>query len=202
MWPEAAIYIPWDIWVVSWIAAAVWANRTIGRPNLARELPYRILEFGGFGTLLVFFVDGRNGAIVNPSALGILGERFWTLPTNIGWAMVGIASLGLIFSWWARIHLGRLWSGWITRKEDHRIIDTGPYRIVRHPIYTGILIAAFATAAVKGTGHAILGAAMLVAAYVLKARAEERFLREELGAEAYDSYRRRVPMLIPFAPAA
>jgi protein-S-isoprenylcysteine O-methyltransferase Ste14 len=90
----------------------------------------------------------------------------------------------------------------VTRKADHRIVDTGPYGIVRHPIYTGIILSVFATAAFKGTGVAFLGAAIMTVGFWIKARLEERFLRQELGAETYDSYRRRVPMLVPFGPTA
>jgi protein-S-isoprenylcysteine O-methyltransferase Ste14 len=200
LWPQAAIYIPWYIWAASWVAAAFWANRTLNRAGSAREWPYRVLEFGGFFMLLFYFVDNGQPAPTGNPILDLLMHRYWLLPLDVNWAMVGLATLGFLFCWWARLHLGRLWSGWITKKEGHRIIDTGPYAIVRHPIYTGVLTAALATMAVKGTGHAMLGVALLIAGYWLKARLEERFLREELGAEAYDSYRRRVPMLVPFGP--
>jgi protein-S-isoprenylcysteine O-methyltransferase Ste14 len=105
---------------------------------------------------------------------------------------------GLAFSWWARIHLGRLWSSTITRKEGHRIVDTGPYGLVRHPIYTGLIAALLVTAAVDATIMALIGAASIILRLSLKARSEERFLMIELGGEAYQAYCRRVPMLIPF----
>jgi len=200
MWPQAAIYFPWYVWGASWLAASFWANRTVNRAGAAREWPYRVLEFGGFFMLLFFYVDNGQSAPTGKPVLDFLMHRYWLLPTNVNWAMIGVEVLGFAFCWWARLHLGRLWSGFITRKEDHRIVDSGPYAIVRHPIYTGVLVAALATMAVKGTGHAIIGVFMLIVGYWLKARLEERFLREQLGAEAYDSYRRRVPMLIPFGP--
>jgi protein-S-isoprenylcysteine O-methyltransferase Ste14 len=106
--------------------------------------------------------------------------------------------LGLIFAWWARIHLGRLWSARITRKEGHKVIDTGPYAFVRHPIYTGLIFAALATAAERGSALAVLGAVLFCAGYWMKARLEERFLRQELGADAYDRYATRTAMLVPF----
>src|SRR5262249_34671190 len=96
------------------------------------------------------------------------------------------------------IHLGRLWSSNVGRKADHRIIDTGPYAIVRHPIYTGLIIASCATASLRGTAGAWIGVALLTIGWYVKARLEERFLREQLGVERYDAYARRVPMLIPF----
>jgi protein-S-isoprenylcysteine O-methyltransferase Ste14 len=166
----------------------------------AREWPYRILEIAGFGTLLVFFWDTGHPQVTGNALTDFMLHPFFTLPENVKWAMVGVAALGFLFCWWARLHLGRLWSGWITKKEGHRIVDSGPYRLVRHPIYTGLLTAAVATAAVKGTGHALVGLALLIVAYWMKARLEERFLRGELGKENYDAYARRVPMLVPFSP--
>jgi protein-S-isoprenylcysteine O-methyltransferase Ste14 len=198
MWPEQAIYIPWDIWIVTWIAAALWANRTLKRPGGGREWPYRILEYGGYAVLLGVYSessdDFRRGVLDH----NVFLQRYWALPAEAGWVMVGLATAGFLFTWWARIHLGKLWSGRITRKEGHHVVDTGPYKIVRHPIYTGILLAAVATAAEKGSGSALAGLAMLIVGCWMKARLEERFLRAELGAEAYDAYARNTAMLIPF----
>ena len=115
--------------------------------------------------------------------------------------MVLLCAMGFGFAWWARLHLGQLWSAFVTQQADHRIVDTGPYGIVRHPIYTGIIAAAIALALVKGTVIASAGALLAAFGFWVKARLEEGFLREQLGAEAYDGYRRRVPMLVPFGPA-
>jgi protein-S-isoprenylcysteine O-methyltransferase Ste14 len=105
---------------------------------------------------------------------------------------------GISFTWWARIHLGRFWSNAITHKEDHRIIDTGPYGMVRHPIYTGLIIGILATGLAVGTWTAILGALFVSFGEWQKARMEEGFLSVELGQEAYRNYSRRVPMIVPF----
>lgn len=203
MAPQDAINLPWAGWFASWVIAAIWTERTIKRAGRGRELPSRLLSLGGFVLLLVqvkLDPSGRRiGGVPMPP---LLAEQVWMLPGAIAWAMVALASTGFLFCWWARVHLGRLWSSNVTRKARHHVVDTGPYRIVRHPIYTGILTAAFATAAVTGTVRAIVGAAMLAVAYAMKARLEERFLCEELGREAYESYRRRVPMLLPFGPTA
>ena len=80
------------------------------------------------------------------------------------------------------------------------MIDTGPYAIVRHPIYTGILAAVLATAAAIATWPALVGVACVSVGLWLKASIEERFLAAELEPDAYQTYRRRVPMLIPFWP--
>ncbi len=125
----------------------------------------------------------------------------WRTPDVVAWAMVAVAIAGFIFTGWARIHLGRLWSSSVSRKADHHIVDTGPYALVRHPIYTGIILASAATAAQRGTGQAWFGMGVMTLGWYIKARLEERFLRDELGAEAYDSYSLRVPMLVPLIPS-
>ncbi|MBS0469601.1 MAG: isoprenylcysteine carboxylmethyltransferase family protein [Proteobacteria bacterium] len=202
MWPEQAIYIPWDIWIVTWIVAALWVNRTLKRPGGGREWPYRIVEIAGIvclvGLIPPFYSQGSDAFYSHVAASNPLAQRYWALPPAAGWAMVALASLGFVFCWWARLHLGRLWSGRITRKEGHRVVDTGPYAIVRHPIYTGIYLAAAATMAEKGSGFAMLGFVLVVTGYWMKARLEERFLRAELGADAYDAYARKTAMLVPF----
>ena len=93
-----------------------------------------------------------------------------------GYALAGLTLAGILFTWWGRIHLGRLWSSAITRKEDHRVVDSGPYALVRHPIYTGLIAAILATAAAEGTATALAGAALVTFGLWLKARTEERFL--------------------------
>jgi protein-S-isoprenylcysteine O-methyltransferase Ste14 len=208
--PEAAIYIAWTLWVLSWILAAIWSSRAASRPGLAVEAAYRVVTI--VGVLLLFFTASPASRApsdsiwsrVHPLVIPlppVLSAPLWIMPVAGGWACVGVTVLGFAFAWWARIHLGALWSGSITRKADHHIVDTGPYALVRHPIYTGIILAALGLAAVKGTPAALLGAAVLSASFWLKARFEEGFLRQELGADAYDGYRKRVPMLVPFFPA-
>jgi protein-S-isoprenylcysteine O-methyltransferase Ste14 len=194
--PQIWILVPWCLWALTWMAAAAWANRTVKRPGGAREIPYRVLTIVGFVMLL--FVVVKHGNVHSPDLPLPLIAHLWTLPVEAGWAMVGLATLGFAFCWWARLHLGRLWSGSITRKEGHRVIDTGPYALVRHPIYTGLLTAGLATMILRGDVAAVIGFIALTLGYYLKARIEEGFLRDELGPADYDAYAARVPMLVPF----
>ena len=194
MGPDQAIYAPWIIWATSWFAAAVWASRTVNRPAIGSQTFYRLFEFAGFFLLLFYAARRDNGRYEQ----AFTGGQLWTLPDGAKWAMVGVAALGFLFCWWARLHLGRLWSGSVTRKEGHHVVNTGPYAIVRHPIYTGILVAALATMALRGTAAAIAGVALLTIGFTLKGRLEERFLRAELGVAAYDAYARKTAMLVPF----
>jgi protein-S-isoprenylcysteine O-methyltransferase Ste14 len=164
----------------------MWSSRTKSSATIAEQLPYRLLTLLGF--FLLFGVrPGRSYTHL----------VFWTLPQWVAWSMIPLAAAGFAFTWWARLHLGKLWSGFVTTKDEHRIIDTGPYRIVRHPIYTGIILAVVAIAILRGNLYAIIGAFIIIAGFWVKARLEERFLSQQLGSEVYDAYRRHVPMLVP-----
>lgn len=129
-------------------------------------------------------------------AIAASRERLWPPQPELDWIMVAACVAGLSFCWWARLHLGRLWSGGVIVREGHRVVDTGPYALVRHPIYSGIFLAFIAHSAIRARPAGIVFVAGLVCFFTLKARIEERFLRRELGA-AYDEYRSRVPMLVP-----
>ena len=181
--PGSAITLAWAGFGISWLAAAVWTRRTAARAGMA-ELPSRLVTV--LGAVLLF--TPTHGFSIGPE---------WDVSADLAWAMFGVILGGIAFAWWARLHLGTLWSGAVTRKADHRVVDTGPYALVRHPIYTGILGAAFATGVARGELGAVLGAAILSLGIWMKARLEERFLSEELGPE-YAAYRARVPMLVPF----
>ncbi len=195
--PEQAAYAIWTAWLISWMAAALWSGATVKRPTLSGLSIYRIPEVLGFVLLFGLAAQGRHPDIERFGRYP-LPAHLWQFPTIVGWLMAGSCAVGFVFAWWARLHLGRLWSGTITRKENHRVVDTGPYALVRHPIYTGILFAAAALTVLEGTSAAIAGTLLLLVGFWLKARLEERFLRNELGRDAYDAYARRTPMLIPF----
>jgi protein-S-isoprenylcysteine O-methyltransferase Ste14 len=167
---------------LSWGAAAAWTSRTEARPRFIAEAPYRLVTLVGAALLLV-------PRFPSPA--------LWTTPTPLKWTLVALELAGFAFCWWARLHLGRLWSGTVTRKSDHRIVDTGPYALVRHPIYTGLIIAAAATAVFKGAVAAMAGLALIILGCWIKARLEERFLASELGVQAYADYRTRTGMLFP-----
>lgn len=184
--PMVAMYLVWLAWWLSWLAAAFWADRAVKRPPLRSELVYRALVIGGM--VLLFDVSLAGKTVESP---------LWRTPHPAAWVLVGVAALGFAFTWWARVHLGRLWSSSVTRKAGHRVIDTGPYGIVRHPIYTGVILASAAAAALRPSAAAWAGFLVITAGWYVKARIEERFLRDELGHDAYGAYARRVPMLVP-----
>jgi protein-S-isoprenylcysteine O-methyltransferase Ste14 len=180
--------LAWALWALSWVAASFWSARSVKRAAAADTRLNRVVTIAG--AVLLF-----GGPFAWPRA-----SLIWSIGT-IAAVVLGLLMLsGFAFAWWARLHLGRFWSSSITRKEGHQLIDTGPYALVRHPIYTGLIAAALATAAAEATWLALLGGALMALGFWLKAALEERFLSEELGVAAYDAYRRRVPMLVPFVP--
>jgi protein-S-isoprenylcysteine O-methyltransferase Ste14 len=188
MSPIIAIYLVWATWLVTWLAASLWSSQSLKRAGIAQELLYRALMFVGVVLLFSFYSNHYD-----------IQYRFWDVPRGaVAWVLPAVVAVGLSFAWWARTHVGHLRSSSVTRKTERRIVDTGPYAAVRHPIYTGIMLAAFATAVAHGTPSSFLGAAIMTVAWIVKARLEERFLRAELGSEVYDAYAKRVPMLVPF----
>jgi protein-S-isoprenylcysteine O-methyltransferase Ste14 len=102
-----------------------------------------------------------------------------------------------LFYFWTKRYLGRFWSSAVAIMKDHQLVRTGPYRLIRHPLYTGMLGMFFGTAIVSGQYHALIGAALGVFVYWGKIRIEERALSEAFGAE-YNDYKRHSSALIPW----
>lgn len=173
----------WLAWLVSWHIAAFWRSKpTVKAPRRQYGLHFVLIALGFF---LVFNAIPR-----------LFQPALWPVTAPLGWSMEALTLAGMLFAWWARIHLGKLWSGGIERMAEHRVVDSGPYALVRHPIYTGLIAAALAMAVIRATPWALIGAALFALGFALKARVEERFLEGELG--GYEQYRARVPMLVPF----
>ncbi len=127
----------------------------------------------------------------------LLNDRFLPLalwPVQLGLALT---FAGLALAIWARMLLGGNWSSDVTLKRDHELIVGGPYAFVRHPIYTGILLALFGTALAVGEWRALTGVVLAGAAFWLKLKIEETVMRRQFG-ETYVRYAERVPALVPF----
>jgi protein-S-isoprenylcysteine O-methyltransferase Ste14 len=172
----AVLSLLWIGWLLSWLLASGWTTRTIIRQSpgsrIVQSLPIWI------GALLLFRQPD------NVLAAPLLRPRPW-----LGWIAVLIATLCFAMTWWARIHLGRLWSAAVTVKADHVLVRSGPYRLTRHPIYTGLLVALSATALARNSLAALVGIGLIALGLVLKLRQEEQFLLAQFGA-AYVVYKR------------
>jgi protein-S-isoprenylcysteine O-methyltransferase Ste14 len=187
--PERVSAILWAVWALSWFTAMAWSRRTERGAGIGRELAYRAVM--SLGAILLFV--GVHDTLA-------AGGGLWALPRWAGWSATALVAAGFLFCWWARLTLGDLWSGSVTRKEEHVIVRAGPYGLVRHPIYTGLILAAAALAIQTGSPMSIAGSVVFAIGCWMKARLEEGFLSAELGVEVYGDYRRATPMLVPFLP--
>ncbi len=130
-------------------------------------------------------------------SIGFLGLRFLPDSTAVEGTGLGITACGIAFAVWARFALGRNWSGEVTIKEEHELVRGGPYALVRHPIYSGILLGLLGTAGYFGEVRGLIAFALFFSGWWLKSRAEEALMIEQFGDE-YRQYRREVKALIPF----
>lgn len=172
----------WIVFVAYWSAAARGAAPAQrGESRQSRRLHELMLN----AALLLLFVP-------------VPGLRARFVPVAPAIVVAGLAlqagAIGLAV--WARRHLGRNWSGAITQTVDHRLVRSGPYRVIRHPIYTAMLGLVGGTALVSGELHALVAVVVIVVAYWRKIPLEEHHLRGVFGAE-YDAYRRDTWALVP-----
>ncbi|MGH8782708.1 methyltransferase family protein [Paraburkholderia sp.] len=179
-----AILLPWTIWLIYWIATSKAVKATAKREGvLSRRLQAIPLVIGG----VLITVPAPVAALWTPD-LGSLGT------VQLAGELIQLAGLG--FSVWARRYLGTNWSVSVTLKEGHELVRNGPYRLVRHPIYTGCLLALVGSALINGQWFAFLGVALIFASLAYKVRVEESWLTDYFG-DAYRHYRLEVSALIP-----
>jgi protein-S-isoprenylcysteine O-methyltransferase Ste14 len=181
-WPTLASFVPWIIFSIYWeIAAKNSAPAIKSETRFSRGIH---VVLANAALLLIFFpVRGLN-------------QRF--LPDLLFIKVFGLAieCAGIALAVWARRILGRNWSGEITIKADHELVRTGPYGVIRHPIYTALLAMYAGTAIVSGHMHALLGLAVGIIAYLRKTHMEEANLVNAFG-EKYNAYREDTWALIP-----
>lgn len=176
----------WGATVIIWLFGMFTRKRTIARQSPGS----RSLQSGL--TLLAYFL-----LFSGYSRWGWLATRYVAPSDVVGAAGLVVTFVGLSFAVWARLRLGRNWSSVVTVKEDHQLIRGGPYAIVRHPIYTGLLLGFLGMALITGELGGLLGLTLLFVAFWLKSRTEEVFMRQQFGAQ-YTQYQHDVKGLIPF----
>jgi protein-S-isoprenylcysteine O-methyltransferase Ste14 len=182
---QHAFNLLWLGWAIYWFVAAIGARRTRYREPAAASLLHLVPLVLGAG-LFIWPHPGR----------GWLTWRY--LPPAPVWFFLGLllTVLGLGLAVYARAFLGRNWSGTVTLKQDHELIRSGPYRWVRHPIYTGLLLAVCASALALGQLRGLLGLALIAAGFLRRITVEERILTGQFG-DAYKRYQAEVPALVP-----
>jgi len=184
--PGGLIPYLWLGWLLYWTVAAGGVKRTRWRQQFAAAAIH-VVPLACAILLLAapyrFFPE-------------LLSDRFLPRSRSVAWLATVFVAAGLGAAIWARVHLGRNWSGTITLKEDHTLIESGPYRVVRHPIYSGLLLAFAGTALAVGEWRGLVAVALALFAFLHRIRIEEERMRATFP--QYETYRRRTRALLPF----
>lgn len=183
-----AAYATWCVLLLVWLPGYVMRKyrRAPGGPA------YPALQITATALLLACFALTFSRA---PPGL-----RLVVTPQTTVLGIIGLALdiVGIGFAIWARLTLGRNWSGVVmTVRDGQELVQTGPYAIVRHPIYTGLLVALLGTALTRGTLASYIGVAAGLVAVLIRVEIEERLMAAEFGT-THAAFRQRTRKLIPF----
>jgi len=174
---RAAITITWLVFWVYWLISAAGVKEAVGRRRL--RSPGFLIIVAGAVILRIFHV---NTQVVHSTVLAGIGAV--------------VFAAGLALAVWARVHLGRNWGMPMTQKKDPELVTSGPYRFVRNPIYSGILLGMIGTALAISLWWLVI--TLVVGAYfIYSARVEEGIMANAFP-DTYPGYRSHTKMLIPF----
>lgn len=183
---ESFFPVVWIVFLVYWRIRAV-GTKTAQRTEPAGASIMRALTF-----LIVIVLLS-----IPRIPLPWLYRQLW--PSGIWCFGIGAAITvgGLLFAVWARQHLGSNWSSEVTIKRGHELITTGPYALVRHPIYTGILTGFLGTAIALSQVRGVIGFVLIFLVLWAKLRIEEEWMRSQFG-ETYATYSHQTAALVPY----
>jgi len=182
---SAVIVALWLIWAAVWMLLSRRVKSVAERPDGAAGRAH-------YAPMALAFLLLAAPIPLFPFDARFVPAAAW--PAALGAALV---FAGLAFAFWARLWLAGNWSSSVTLKSDHELVDDGPYRWVRHPIYTGLLLAFVGTALAVGEGRALVAVALAAFALWRKLKLEETMLGRQFG-DAYATYCARTRALVPF----
>jgi protein-S-isoprenylcysteine O-methyltransferase Ste14 len=179
------IELPWLIFLAYWLVASLSAKR-IERPEPSGEKLLRIAA--SLAAWYLLYSDDPR--------FGVLNERFLPWRYGIFYTGAALTWAGVAFAIWARYHIGRYWSASVALKSGHELIRTGPYARIRHPIYTGMLLALAGTALAIGRYRGIVAFAIILIGFIWKSKKEEALLAGQFG-PAFEEHRRHTGFFLP-----
>jgi protein-S-isoprenylcysteine O-methyltransferase Ste14 len=183
--PSQVLCAFWLLFALYWAVAAFGVKKTAKRQNPAERMLYIVFMAAGF---FLLYQENPNW--------GPLNHRFIPDKLSIAWLGAALCAAGVLFAIWARHTIGKDWSAEVQINEGHQLIRSGPYARIRHPIYTGLILATFGTALLIGEYRGLLAVLMFLVGFTRKARKEESFLAAEFGA-AFAEHRRRTGFFLP-----
>jgi protein-S-isoprenylcysteine O-methyltransferase Ste14 len=178
-------YAAWFITMAYFLVSMFSARRITRREAATHRLADIALIWGGYVLIFMRLPEAGSAFFLPPAwrpSLGVLGA--------------GLAVAGLAFTCWSRAVLGQYWSGTVALKADHKLIQSGPYRVVRHPLYTGLMTATAGTALALGLWRTLAGAALLWIAFLSRAHREDALLSRQFG-QQFSDYQARSGRLLP-----
>ena len=176
----------WMVFVSVWLIASVSIKRAVFRESAGERARYWLLLVAAY----VLLTQGKRFPCP-------LSSIYIARTALSGWIGAVFCAVGLALAVWARLVLGRNWSGVVTLKEDHELVQRGPYRFVRHPIYTGLQCMFLGTAIAYGTLAALGAVPLVFVSFWIKLGKEERLMLKQFP-DDYRDYQRRVKRLVPF----
>jgi len=180
------IYITWAVFFVVWLIWGITAKRTLRRQSAGSRLRQSAVLIAAFWMLF------------SPTLrIGLLSGQILQHSSATEYAALILNAIGLALAVWARLHLGGNWSANVTLKRDHALVETGPYSVVRHPIYSGLTLAALGLAVLNGDLRSFAAVGLMLLGWRMKFQLEEKFMTEAFG-NGYLEYKQRVKAIIPF----
>jgi protein-S-isoprenylcysteine O-methyltransferase Ste14 len=192
---DTIIRVSWAAFILVWGVSAFFVKQDVrGGGYAAVWQRYWLLRLAA--AAIIIFLAVRLGRRADSLGGAIFSRGIFTAPLALDWTSAALTAIGIGFAIWARVYLGRNWSSHPAVKEHHELVTTGPYAYVRHPIYTGIMLAAFGSALIGN----LFGIGMVIfisIAFAFRIKKEEKIMLE-LFPEQYPEYQKRTKRLVPF----
>jgi len=185
----------WLAFVAVWLTWALRAKPVKRRESAASRLSYTALTVAGAYTMFASSDPRWLHSPIFPASRWLQTLIFPAGP-GLQFLAILITAMGMGFAIWARVYLGGNWSSSVTIKVGHQLVRTGPYRWVRHPIYSGLILGLFGTALAQCRLGGFLSVALFYMGFKVKSRIEERTMTSTFGAE-YDEYSRSIGAIVP-----